>query len=372
MKCVFLFCLIVLATLGICNCSVEPSQNNAPTKTEIQKEPEQKPETQEVIPPVIIPPIITPPEIVPPEIIPPVVIPPEVTPPEVVSPEDGTQGVETGEGETSQGGENTDGEPEEGETVEGETTETETHESESEENKPEDGETIETDTTETENPIEEIPGLAILQINELRTEFSSAVNNVEYIEFKVIKGGGMEGLYLYSIMNNAQDYFLYIFPPIDVETGEYITLHLRTLDKYNSCDELRDDLTISGGYESCPTARDLWVSGNTKLLYKSGIVYIQDSKDRIMDAIIMDEKPGTTWNNYPAAFADITERLFKEGMWKSAEGNKPKPKDSVNTSAIGTSVYKSVSRYEGRENTHSANDWYITTAGFFTPGLPNK
>jgi hypothetical protein len=347
---------MVWATLAICNCSVESSRPDTPTKTEIQKEPEQKPETQEVIPPVIIPPIITPPEIVPPEIISPVVIPPEVTPPEVVPPEEETL----------------EGELEEGEIVEVETTETETHEDENEENKPEEGETIETENTEIENPIDEIQDLAVLQINELRTEFSNAVNNVEYIEFKVTKSGSMEGLYLYSVMNNAQDIFMYIFPEIDVEEGEYITLHLRTLDKKNSCDELRDDLTISGGYESCPTARDLWVTGNDKLLYKSGIVYIQDNKDRIMDAIIMDEKPGATWNSYPAFYADLTERLFKEGMWKSPEGNKPKPKDSVNTSTIGSSVYKSVSRYESRENTHSANDWYITVAGFFTPGLPNQ
>jgi len=208
----------------------------------------------------------------------------------------------------------------------------------------------------------------LLQINELRTEFSSGLNSTEYIEFKVIKGGSLEGLYLY-IMINAQDTFLYFFPETDVETGEYITLHLRTLDKNNCCDELRDDLTISGGTDACHSARDLWVSGNTKLLDKSSFVYLQDYYGKIMDAVVLNEKPSGTWNSNQANFV---ERIYKAGMWQSADGNKPTPLDAVNTSAIGLSPFKSVSRYENRENTHSAKDWYITAAGYLSPGLPNK
>jgi hypothetical protein len=305
-----------------------------------------KPETPEAITPETIPPIVEKPEDLPPEIVPPETIPPEAVPPEVVPPEDGTP----------------KGEPEEGET-----TETEIQEGEGETQEPNGGET---ETTKIETPVDEIQDTAILQINELRTEFSTAVNNVEYIEFKVLKSGSMEGLYLYSVMNNAQDIFLYIFPEIDVEKGEYITLHLRTLDKYNCCDELREDLTLSGGYESCPTARDLWVTGNAKLLDKTGIVYIQDVKGKIIDAVVLNEKPSTTWSSNQGKFAEITDRLFNSGMWQTANGQKPTPLDAVNTSEIKSSIYKSVSRYENRENTHSAKDWYI--AGYITPGQPNK
>jgi hypothetical protein len=46
------------------------------------------------------------------------------------------------------------------------------------------------------------------------------------------------------------------------------------------------------------------------------------------------------------------------------------PLDAVDTTAIGTNYFKSVSRYEGRENTHSAKDWYI--AGYITPGKVNN
>jgi hypothetical protein len=106
------------------------------------------------------------------------------------------------------------------------------------------------------------------------------------------------------------------------------------------------------------------------LIDKNSIVYIQDANGKIMDAVILNEKLVGTWNASQTHFAEIAERLFNAGMWQSANGNKPTPLDAVNTSAVGSSVYKSVSRYEGRENTHSAKDWYI--AGDTTPGLPNK
>ena len=77
----------------------------------------------------------------------------------------------------------------------------------------------------------------------------------------------------------------------------------------------------------------------------------------------MNEKPGATWNSSQAHFAEIVDTLRQCGMWQSA---------AVNTSAIGTSYSISVSRDEDMENTHSANDWYITGIGGLTPGLPNQ
>jgi len=350
MKHIFLFGVLLFSLLAVCNCKhdlstshvmetqgVETGKGENPDNNPGQTN-NNEPELPEVIPPEV------PPEIVPPEVIPPVVIPPE----------GGTQETET----------------EEGETQEIETTETETEEGEVEEDETQDDEAEEGKTKDEETGGTETYGTALLQINELRTEYSTNTNNGEYIEFKVTKGGSMEGLYLYSVMNNAQDIFVYIFPEIDVETGEYITLHLQTFDKFNCCDELRDDLTISEGCDSCLTARDLWVTGNGKYLDKTGIVYIQDYDGRIMDAVVLHEKPTASWNSNQAHFAEITERLFIAGMWQSSEGKKPTPLDAVNTSSIGTSPYKTVSRYENRENTHSAKDWYI--AGYLTPGLPNK
>jgi len=177
----------------------------------------------------------------------------------------------------------------------------------------------------------------------------------------------LDGLSLY-IISEAPTSFIYNFPAVDLETGDYILLHLQTLEK-NCVNELGTNLTESGGLESCPTARDLWVAGTEKLLYKNAIVYLQDENGNVMDAVILNETPSAEWKTTYAHFGEIVEDLYNCGMWFLADGGKPTPLDAVDTSKIGTNLYKSVNRDEDRENTHSAQDWYVSDLMKYTPGL---
>ncbi|WP_461255941.1 hypothetical protein [Treponema sp. R80B11-R83G3] len=209
-----------------------------------------------------------------------------------------------------------------------------------------------------------------IEINELRTEYSKSASRAEYIEFKVKSAGNLDGLKLYIMWDAKKPYF-YDFPAIDVKSGEYVTLHLRTLED-DCVNELGEDLSESAGTDSNPTARDLWVYGTEKLLHKTDIVYLQDANGEILDAVILNETPDETWSKNRAHFAGIIEDLYNKGAWKSADGQLPSPFDAVDTSTIKSSATKSVSRYEGKENTHTANDWYVTDTGKASPGLPNK
>jgi len=209
-----------------------------------------------------------------------------------------------------------------------------------------------------------------IEINELRTEYSSSALRAEFIEFKVKSAGNLEGLKLY-IMWDAKKPYIFNLPAIDVKSGEYITLHLRTLED-DCVNELGEDLSESIGTDSSPTARDLWIPGNKEWLHKTDIVYLQDANGRILDAVILNEEPGEMWKKNRAHFAEIVEELYKRGAWKSADSQPPGPLNAVDTSTIKSSATKSISRYEGRENTHSAKDWYITNTGGATPGKPNK
>jgi len=203
----------------------------------------------------------------------------------------------------------------------------------------------------------------LLMLNELRTEFAGLGKRAEYIEFKATAAGNLKGLSLH-IMYDAGKPFVYNFPAVTVASGEYITLHLQTFESV-CIDELGENLSLSGGNESCPTARDLWVSGTAEVLHKTDIVYLQGANGKIIDAVVMNEKPGAAWNSNQAHFAGIVDTLRQCGMWRSA--------DAVNTSAIiGTSYSQSVSRDEDMENTHSADDWYITGIGGITPGKANQ
>jgi len=209
----------------------------------------------------------------------------------------------------------------------------------------------------------------VLVINELRTEYSSTAKRAEYIEFKVTQEGNLNGISVH-IMYNANNPFVYNFPDINVTLGEYITLHLRTVDN-NSKDELGDNLALSGGVESCPTARDLWVSGSEKYLHKTDIVYLKDASGKIIDAVIMYEKPSLSWNKNQSHFAAIAEYLCSVGAWESKDAETPTAFDAVDASSIGASYTKSVCRYEWRANHFNTTDWYVTKTNP-TPGFANQ
>jgi len=91
-----------------------------------------------------------------------------------------------------------------------------------------------------------------------------------------------------------------------------------------------------------------------------------------MDAVALNEAPAKTWKPAQEHFTAIMAEMYGGGMWKSADGQKPLPSDAVDASKIGISLYKSVSRHESRENTHSAADWYITADNGASPGEMNR
>jgi len=289
----------------------EPPEVEKPEVEQLEVVPPPINETPEVIPPEVKPPVdpptVEPPETEPPEVIPPIVEPPEVEPPE-------------------------------------------------------------TEPPEVIPPVVEIPRNDLI-INELRTEYSFASKRAEFIEFKVMNACNLSGISVH-IMNKEKNHFVYNFPNIDVSKGEYITLHLQTLES-NCKDELGNNLALSGGTDSCPTARDLWAAGNDEHLNPTDIVYLKDSDGKIIDAVVLNKQPSSKWEKSLAHFEQIMEFLFNEGVWGSKYGEKPTPYDAVDTSLI-TNINRSVCRYEGRENHFNAADWYISGIGNFTPGLPNN
>jgi len=231
-------------------------------------------------------------------------------------------------------------------------------------------EVVDPTETEPEKPevTEPVTGVPEILINELRTENNS--NRAEFIEFKVKKAGNLKGITLY-ITCNAKNTYTFPLPAIEVHEGEYITYHLRTLES-DCVDELGNDLSLSGGIDASPTARDLWVPDSKEWLHKTDIVYLQDADGNILDAVIMNETSTTDWDKNKAHFEETAAFLFNKGAWKSTEGELPGYLDAVDTSDIKTAATKSVSRYEGRDDTNTKNDWYVTAASGNTPGMPNK
>ncbi|MDR1251150.1 MAG: hypothetical protein LBK62_03185 [Treponema sp.] len=204
-----------------------------------------------------------------------------------------------------------------------------------------------------------------MRINELRTEYSKP--KAEFIELKMLEAGNLGALRVY-IAGNYKSPLVYEFASVEVAEGDYVLLHLRTVEEANR-DEYGENLDESGGAEAVAGIRDFWIPGTSKLLHKLDAVYVVDQDDKVIDAVMLANSPDPWWNKeYLAEAADL---LFKQGAWKSAEGKTASPAaGAVNTGT--TTATRSICRDETTGDTNTATDWYVTVSSGVTPGKLNN
>jgi hypothetical protein len=204
-----------------------------------------------------------------------------------------------------------------------------------------------------------------LVINELRTE--TAKPRYEFIEFKTLKAGNLGALRLF-IAGNYKAPMVYEFPSIEVAANEFITLHLRTTEE--GCrDELSGNLNESGGTDSSPTARDLWIPGSSKLIHKTDAIYLLDQDDHVVNAVMLSDSVDPWWNK--DYFAEAAEFLFNAGAWKSPDGTVCNPANAVRSAR--TTATRTICRDETvTGNSGTAAEWYIAATSSATPGNPNN
>jgi hypothetical protein len=205
-----------------------------------------------------------------------------------------------------------------------------------------------------------------LVITEVRTEYSKP--KVEFVELRALSAGNLGGLRMYI---NTPDAPFYEFPPALVAAGEYLVIHLRSLDP-ESVDETTADLAASPytkDNEAQIDARDFWIPGAVKHLNKrAGAVFLTDQDDRILDAILFSEAPDPWWKD--DALAQAAELLEGQGAWSGPAGGIPGPAEAV--SSRDTTATRTICRDESLPDSHGAGDWYITAASNATPGKPNS
>ena len=209
--------------------------------------------------------------------------------------------------------------------------------------------------------------MPVLAINELRTDYSRP--RVEFVELLALEAGNLGALRLF-IAGHSLTKPVYEFPPVEVAAGEYIVLHLRTLDEA-SVDETGEDLSVSAGNEAQPDARDFWLPGSTKMLRRTDALWLLDQDDRIIDAILLSENADAKWSNNSVAEAALF--LAKNNGWlpvEESEGWIPSPADAVITS--GTTATRTICRDESIDPARKAGNWYVTVTSGASPGRPNN
>ena len=208
-----------------------------------------------------------------------------------------------------------------------------------------------------------------LVFNELRTEYSRP--RVEFVEF-LTQGPGNLGAMRLFIASFSLSKPLYEFPPTEVKAGEYIVLHLRTLEE-GCVDETGPDLALSGGADAQDDARDFWLPGTVKRLRKTDALWLVDQDDRIIDAVLLSEGSDPSWSN--AVIAEAADFLGTRKAWlppsgAEAEGWIPSPADAV--SSAGATVTRTVCRDQNLTPERRAGNWYIAATSNATPGKPNS
>jgi len=206
-----------------------------------------------------------------------------------------------------------------------------------------------------------------LVINEVCTENSNP--RTEFIEFLMLSDGNLGGMRAVIMGNtNASKLTIFEFLPVEVKKGEYVVLHLRTVEE-TSKSEYGDSLDESGGRNASPLARDIWMPGNTKLVHKEGtIIYVPDQDDNILAALMISNSAENWWSkDYHAQAAAL---LFNQGFWVTEKGGASGPSEAVRSA--GTTNTRTINRDETSENPNTASSWYVTVSSGISAGRPNN
>jgi hypothetical protein len=204
-----------------------------------------------------------------------------------------------------------------------------------------------------------------VQITELRTEYANP--KAEFVEIKTLSAGNLGALRLF-IAGTSMEEAVFEFPAAEVAAGEYLVVHLRTLDPA-SVNETGPDLALSGGTEALPDARDFWAPEALKRLRKTDAVLLMDQEDKILDGALLSENPDNAWAKEELDRA--AKLLAAQGAWQSAGGGRSlSPREAIPTK--GTTATRTICRNEAAEDTDTAADWFIVATSQASPGKPNS
>ncbi|MDR1363174.1 MAG: hypothetical protein LBJ35_03890 [Spirochaetaceae bacterium] len=208
-------------------------------------------------------------------------------------------------------------------------------------------------------------------INEIRLDYIKP--SAEFIEFYTKTSGNLGALRLFAT-STSLDEPIYEFPPVEVKAGEYITLHLRTLEDDKAIDELGDALNLASASkagDAKDTARDLWAPGAVKYLHSADVIYLLDQDDVILDGLAI-AKDSADWGKNKN-LSKAAELLAKQGAWLNAEGEAVKTPGVADTAtSAGTTPTRTLCRDETKPDSNTLDDWYICVTSGASPGEENN
>lgn len=205
-------------------------------------------------------------------------------------------------------------------------------------------------------------------INEFITRGTNS--NPDKVELYILKGGNIGGITLYSGTRENYD-SIFIFPSIEVESGEYIVIR-STSENYLIEYMETTDLNVSFDKKFIDGSRDIRTV-NLKLPSNNGVISLYSNPfGEILDAVIYSKNYNDTEKKYRnfglKKVIESIDVVSEKNQWNSIT-DIIYPEDTV---FIDNST---TTRSLNRENfidTNSKNDWYTVTTKESSFGYKNS
>lgn len=198
-----------------------------------------------------------------------------------------------------------------------------------------------------------LPGIVL---SEVRTEYSKP--KLEFIELYVLESGNLGGMVLEVYYGAKKNEF--IFPSTEVTQGEYIVLHMRTVEETE--DEL-EDVTVCKAADSCPVARDLWFPSESKAIGKTGVILLRERENgSLCDALLYAESSKSYWPQ--DSMKEAAREAFLAGIWKEGD------ETDLAVCSDKCTTTRTLSRQNYDEEGPAA--WIVVATSSATPGAPNS
>ncbi len=213
----------------------------------------------------------------------------------------------------------------------------------------------------------DIPGLLI---NEVTTQGSSS--HPDLVELYVLSEGNMAGVTFYE--GCSQDYDArYVFPSIDVDSGDFIIIHAKPEGIPDEITETHDR-ALSGGIDSNDLALDIWPEGFDGLSGNNGVLTLYSSPGgSLIDAFLYSNRTSSSDEKYRGFGSTETMTRMDEtansGGWIFSS-TLISPEDCVNPDP--STATRSICRNSSSLDTDSRSDWHTVPTSMSSFGSVNS
>ncbi len=207
--------------------------------------------------------------------------------------------------------------------------------------------------------------------SEVSTEYSNP--KTEFVEFYILEDGNLSGIMLQSASDGSDAD--YVFPSVEVKRGEYVVLHMRTVEE-GAVNETGSNVSMSVSVQSSIEGRDLWIEGKETRLSKNDVLLLRERLNGdLLDALCYVDGVKEIWPK------DVMLEYIKEAtdanLWKG-ELDVGEACNVENITATRTLSRQNIEEIQSNFDlgsitfVNSKKDWIIVARSNLTPGRKNS